>query len=90
MDIGRTSKNWEKRGFSCGEWIDSPGQVWENYVHDVDELFMVLEGTVELEMKGDIFCPKREEEILIPANVVHSVRNKGKTQSRWLYGYFQK
>ena len=27
------------------------------------------------------------QEILIPAKVVHSVRNTGQTGSQWLYGY---
>ena len=56
-------------------------------MHDTDELFMVLEGKVELEMQGRKFCPAIGEEILIPANVRHSVRNLWKSSSRWLYGY---
>ena len=23
--------DWPSRGFSCGLWVDSPGQVWEDY-----------------------------------------------------------
>jgi len=55
--------------------------------HDTDELFMVIEGDVELEMDGKKLRPKPNEDILILAHVVHSVRNLGQTQSRWLYGY---
>jgi len=38
-------------------------------------------------MQGKKFCPEPGKEILIPAKVVHSVRNLGKTSSRWFYGY---
>lgn len=80
-------KDWNARGFSCGIWTAPPGQVWENYSHDTDELFMVLEGKVELEMQGRKLCPAAGEEILIPKQTVHSVRNIGHKTSRWFYGY---
>ena len=83
-DIGQA---WQLRGFSCGLWIDPPGQVWEDYTHSTDELLMVLEGELELEMQGRTFRPKRGEEVLIPARVRHTVRNVGGTTARWLYGY---
>lgn len=50
---------------------------------------MVLEGEVELELGGVRKRPPPGMEILIPRNVIHSVRNAGTTQSRWLYGYAQ-
>ncbi len=61
--------------------------MWEDYVHQTDELVMVLEGELELEMQGRVFRPKVGEEVLIPAKVTHSVRNVGGTTARWLYGY---
>ncbi|MBI1870700.1 MAG: cupin domain-containing protein [Chlamydiae bacterium] len=90
MNISLIKNNWASRGFSCDLWTDPPGQVWENYVHDVDELLMILEGEVELEMQGQKMCPKKKEEILISAHVMHSVRNKGSVASKWLYGYRNK
>ena len=51
------------------------------------ELVMVVEGKLELEMEGGEFCPELGEEVFIPKNMVHSVRNIGGTTSRWLYGY---
>jgi mannose-6-phosphate isomerase-like protein (cupin superfamily) len=53
----------------------------------VDELFMVVEGEVELEMQGRAFRPAIGEEVLIPARAVHTVRNVGSSIARWLYGY---
>ncbi|MBI4249800.1 MAG: cupin domain-containing protein [Elusimicrobia bacterium] len=87
VDRAAVAKDWRGRGFSCELWTDPPGQVWEGYVHPTDELFMILEGVVELEMRGRKLRPKAGEEILIPAKTVHTVRNAGSTASRWLYGY---
>jgi mannose-6-phosphate isomerase-like protein (cupin superfamily) len=84
---GQIEHEWRARGFSCGLWVDPPGQVWEDYVHSTDELLMVLEGELELEMQGRTFRPKSGEEVFIPARVTHSVRNVGGTTARWLYGY---
>lgn len=82
-------RDWRARGFSCDLWVDPPGQVWENYVHAVDELVMVLEGQLELELQGQVIQPNPGEEVHIPARMVHSVRNVGGTTARWLYGYKQ-
>ncbi len=80
-------QDWRARGFSCDVWVDPPGQVWENYVHTVDELVMILEGELELELQGRVIRPSQGEEVYIPARMVHSVRNVGGRTARWLYGY---
>lgn len=87
MDRVQVRQDWRSRGFSCGLWVDPPGQVWEDYVHATDELVMILEGELELEIQGRTFRPTIGEEVLIPAQVTHSVRNVGETTARWLYGY---
>jgi len=83
----QVTKDWKDRGFSCSLWKDPPGKVWEGYVHESDELLMVMEGEVELEIDGKKITPPVGKEAFIPAHAVHSVRNVGKTTSRWLYGY---
>ena len=82
-----TEKAWQARGFSCGLWVDAPGQQWNDFVHSTDELLMLVEGDLELEMHGRTFRPHPGEEVLIPARVSHSVRNVGNTTAKWLYGY---
>src|SRR3989338_6824610 len=63
---GISPLRWEMRG-CWGGWAGPPGQVWADYTHEVDELFMVLEGDVELEMRGGRMRLKGGEEVLIPA-----------------------
>ncbi len=87
VDQAAVNKRWKQLGYSCDLWTDPPGQCWENYVHLMDELVMVIDGQLELEMDGKVLHPIPGEEIYIPANKVHSVRNIGKITAHWLYGY---
>jgi mannose-6-phosphate isomerase-like protein (cupin superfamily) len=87
IDVDLVRCDWHSRGFTCDVWTDPPGQTWEDYTHGVDELVMLLDGDVEFEINGRIIQPAVGEELAIPAGVVHSVRNKGRVTSRWLYGY---
>lgn len=88
-DRTKIAAGWASRGFGCDLWTDPPGQRWEDFRHATDELVMVLEGEVEFEIAGEVRHPRIGEELLIPAGAIHSVRNVGKSTSRWLYGYRQ-
>ena len=87
VDQQAVAADWRGRGFSCELWVDPPGQVWADYVHQVDELVMVVVGEVEFEVDGVKHRPEVGEELFIPARARHTVRNVGGTESRWLYGY---
>jgi quercetin dioxygenase-like cupin family protein len=87
VDRTGVERSWRERGFSCGLWVDPPGQVWADFVHATDELVMVVEGDVEFEIEGRRHRPAPGEELLIPARSRHTVRNLGRGESRWLYGY---
>jgi len=87
MDHEHVKSNWTQRGFTFGIWTDPPGQRWENFTHDTDEIVMVIDGSVEFEIGGKIHHPRPGDELLIPAGVVHSVRNIGESTAHWLYGY---
>ena len=81
------AERWRQRSFSCDLWVDPPGQRWENYVHDVDEVVYVMEGTLEFEIGDKKQILKPGDEISIPSGTNHSVRNIGGTVARWYYGY---
>ena len=82
-------ERWLERGFHGGMWIDPPGRVWADFVHDVDELIMVVEGVVELEVGDRRKTLVPGDEVLIPAGTKHTVRNRGSDTARWLYAYGQ-
>jgi mannose-6-phosphate isomerase-like protein (cupin superfamily) len=79
--------NWEMRGFSFEIWSDPPGQVWSDFVHETDELAMLLEGRIEFSFAGKTFRPEIGREVLIPAGERHSVANVGAIRNRWCFGY---
>lgn len=80
-------QRWAARGFSCDLWVDPPGRVWNDFVHDSDELVMLVEGEEEFEMNKRKYFLHIGEELLIPAGTTHTARNVGRTTSKWLYGY---
>jgi len=61
-------------GFGCDVWTDPPGQVWVDFVHDVDEIVMLIEGEIEVSFAGKTLHPGPGEEIVIPAGASHTVR----------------
>lgn len=85
--LERVRAEWAGRGFSCELWVDGPGQRWIDFVHEVDELVMLLEGEIELTFQGRALRPQPGEEVLIPAHVRHDVVNVGGSVARWLFGY---
>ncbi|MBL8251380.1 MAG: cupin domain-containing protein [Candidatus Competibacter sp.] len=87
IDIESIRSAWNARGFSCGLWVDPPGQVWADFSHETDELLMLFEGKIELSLAERTGRPAVGEEIFIPARGSHTVRNVGGVTGRWLYGY---
>ncbi len=87
MHQEKIRENWESRGYSFGVFKDSPGQVWANFVHRTDELIVLAGGNIEIEIEGKSQKPQIGEEIFIPANAIHTVRNLGKTNNVWYFGY---
>jgi quercetin dioxygenase-like cupin family protein len=87
IDRDQIKADRAKRGFTCGLWVDAPGQRWEDFTHRTDELCVVLEGEMEFAIAGQVCRPAIGEVLFIPAGAVHSARNTGMTTARWLYGY---
>lgn len=86
-DTAGIRADWEARGFSFELWSDPPGQAWSGFVHETDELVMLLEGEVEFSFAGEAIRPGIGEELLIPAGVRHTVVNVGAARNRWCFGY---
>jgi quercetin dioxygenase-like cupin family protein len=87
IDQKQITRDWGSRGFSCAMWVDPPGRRWEDFVHETDELVLLVEGELELEIDGAVHHPLVGDELFIPAGTRHSVRNIGAGTARWLYGY---
>ena len=87
MDAKKIRQQWESRGFSFGIFRDPPGRVWQDFSHSTEELVILAEGQIEIEVEGQMHRPVIGEEIFIPAQAIHTVRNVGKVPNVWYYGY---
>lgn len=87
IDKEAVRRDWAARGFTCELWIDPPDQVWHDFLHDVDEMVLLLEGDCLVEMPDRTIRLHGGEELLIPAGTRHTVRNCGSGPARWLHGY---
>ena len=48
---------------------------------------ILAEGQVEIEVEGQMHRPMVGEEIFIPAQAIHTLRNVGTVPTVWYYGY---
>ncbi len=87
VDRESVAGDWRARGYSCGLFVDPPGQEWNDFVHDVNELVSVAEGKLEMSVGDASFVVEEGDEVFIPKGAVHSLKNIHPGTSRWLYGY---
>ena len=87
MNFDQIKQDWHSRGYSFGVFSDPPGQVWADFVHRTNELIVLAEGEIEVEIEGESQRPQIGEEVYIPANAVHTVRNVGQRNNVWYYEY---
>lgn len=77
-------------GFGRDVWTDPPGQVWADFVHDVDEIVMPIEGKIEVSFAGKTLRPGPGEEI-VPVRAGTLSETPGPIDKmdtkRWDYGY---
>ncbi len=81
------AQEWRDRGYSCHDFVDPPGRAWLDFLHDCNELLTVVEGRLELELKGRRLSISPGDEVFIPKGASHSVFNVHDGTTVWLYGY---
>ncbi len=79
--------DWAARGYSCHSFNDPPGQAWNDFVHDCNEVVTVVEGRLELLVERQRFIVEAGDEAFIPIGAPHSLRNLADGNTRWLFGY---
>jgi len=87
VDKAAVAADWRGRGYSCGTFVDPPGQCWEDFMHDCNEVVAVAEGRLEMEVSGETVTMAPGDEIFIPKGALHSVRNIHDGTTVWLSGY---
>lgn len=79
--------DWKSRGFSCAWFVDPPGQEWNDFVHHCNEVVTVVDGRLEMSVGDATLLVEPGDEVYIPKDTRHSVRNIHSATTRWLYGY---
>ena len=87
VDRDAVEKCWRDRGYDCHDLNDAPGQEWNGFEHSINELVTVVEGELKLEIEGETCKVGPGDEVFIPRDAVHSVRNIHNGWTRWLFGY---
>ncbi|MEQ9001017.1 MAG: cupin domain-containing protein [Coleofasciculus sp. B1-GNL1-01] len=88
-EINEKVNYWQNKGFICEIWTSPPGGGWSDPGHEGDEVFIVLEGEMEISLEGNKYRPKIGEEFFVPAYKSHATLNTGKVTNRfyWIHSY---
>ena len=87
VDQDAVAVDWVERGYSFHPFNDPPGQEWNGFVHATNEVVTVAEGRLEVTIEDTVLVAEPGDEVFIPKNVVHSVRNIHDGTTRWCFGY---
>lgn len=79
--------DWCRRGYSCNLFADPPGREWVNFVHETNELVVVIRGRLNVTIGAEEVVAEPGDEVFIPKGVSHSVKNMASMTTEWLYGY---
>lgn len=86
-DRDQIAHDWQHRGYSCDLFTDPPGREWNDFVHTMNELVTVITGKLKLTIGDEELIAEPGDEVCIPRNVRHSVKNISPSTTQWLYGY---
>lgn len=87
VDHSQVAQDWRQRGYSCDVFTDPPGREWNDFVHMTNELVTVIAGKLMLTIGGEEILVDPGDEVFIPKNTLHSVKNVSPSTTHWLYGY---
>lgn len=87
LDRDAVARDWRERGYDCRLFVDGPGQEWNGFVHVTNELVTVVEGELLCTVGGEGYKLGVGDELFIPRQAVHSVKNVHRGTTRWLFGY---
>ena len=73
MNSDHIKRDWHSRGYSFGVFRDPPGQVWADFVHQIDELVLLAEGEIEVEIEGKAERFQIGEMVFIPAKEIWKI-----------------
>ncbi len=87
VDPQAVQLDWRGRSYDCHRFTDPPGQTWNDFVHETNEVVTVVDGRLELTIGEQVVIAEPGDEAFIPRGVLHTVRNVHVGTTCWLFGY---
>jgi len=87
VEASAVKSAWQQQGFSFGIFRDSPGQEWNDFIHDTDEFVVVAEGALTIHVGAETADCAAGDLVRIPRGAVHSLKTTSPSGSVWFYGY---
>ncbi len=82
MELKLTNRYFQDKREAIGEisaagwwpvsWRDAPGEVYEPHKHDADQTLYLVEGSLEINVGGNVYHLKPGDKLELPAFTVHS------------------
>ena len=89
LDIETLKAEYEKRGFKCEISTSEPGEDWvsQEEGHEAEEVYILLEGELELSLQGQTYRPAIGEVFVVPAGEPHTFKSNKFSRYYWIYDY---
>lgn len=91
LDLEKLKTEYEKQGFKCELCTHFPREGWTSSEkgHKADEIYILLEGEMEIDLHGKTHYATIGEVFTVPAHEPHALRITGSEPSTfyWIYGY---
>lgn len=65
-------KTLRARGLSVFKWSDGPGTTYSPHCHSHDEYIVVVEGSIEFTVLGQVYLMEPGDELVLPEGTMHS------------------
>jgi uncharacterized protein YdcH (DUF465 family) len=86
VDQGEVVRDWIERGYSCRASTELPGEELRDLRHDGNGLITVVDGRLAVNMHGLSYVLDPGDEMFIPRDTPHTVRNLHDAATLWIYG----
>lgn len=87
IDRNAVTAHWRAEGYSCHTMTDRPGQEWNDFTHETNEVVTVVEGRLRLILAGEVVEAGPGDLVYIPRQIPHSVHNISSGKTTWMFGY---
>lgn len=90
-DMEKLLAEYKEQGFKCELCTHVPSEGWTSPEkgHGADEIYILLEGDMEVDLYGKTHSPTLGEAFRIPAHEPHALRITGSQPSTfyWIYAW---